>query len=271
MGDEHEFADLTWPQAEALRSDPRKTVLLLPVGAVEPHGPHAPLGTDLLISQGVCRRAARALAHDPALRALILPPLPYGVTRYADGFAGGITIRPETLHSLLVDICSALIAQGCPHIMVVNNHLEPEHVATLHRACDTVEAQTGCVVGYLDLTRRQRALRLTAEFQRGECHAGRYETSLMLADRPALVDRGAMAGLPPVPVSLVGDTGTGFRGRGMAQAYNGAPAEATAAEGEATFAILTQMLISLMREQVAGTGGRDRPGRGGSQIGGSQP
>ncbi len=47
---------------------------------------------------------------------------------------------------------------------------------------------------------------------------------------------------------------------GLVQAYNGAPAEATASEGEETFAVLTGMLVEVVRDLAAGTGGRDRPG-----------
>src|SRR5206468_4016359 len=124
---------------------------------------------------------------DPELRALILPPLDYGVTRYTQGFPGPIHVNEDTLHAMLVDICTSVIDQGFRHTVVVNNHFEPEHVRTLHRAIDTVEANRGVTVGYLDLTRRERAIRLTEEFRRGECHAGRYETSLVLADHGDLV------------------------------------------------------------------------------------
>ena len=85
------FADLAWPQVEELRRSDPPTVLLLPVGATEPHGPHAPLSTDSLISMSMCRRAASRLVDDPDVRALILPALPYGVTRYAAAFAGAVS------------------------------------------------------------------------------------------------------------------------------------------------------------------------------------
>lgn len=75
------FAELSSPQVAALRQGPRVPVLLLPIGAVEPHGPHAPLGTDQLISQSMCERAAARLATDEHVRVLILPPLGYGAAR----------------------------------------------------------------------------------------------------------------------------------------------------------------------------------------------
>ena len=69
------FAELTSPQVAELLSGSRTPVLLLSVGAVEPHGPHGPLGTDEVISAGMCRRAAERLSGDPAVGVLVLPTL----------------------------------------------------------------------------------------------------------------------------------------------------------------------------------------------------
>ncbi|MGH9211211.1 MAG: creatininase family protein [Acidimicrobiales bacterium] len=249
------FADLTSPQAEELsRSDP-PTVLLLPVGATEPHGPHAPLSTDSLISLSMCRRAVERLAGDPELRVLILPALPYGVTRYAKAFAGAIHVDPDTLHALVTDICVALVDQGLRHVVMVNNHFEPEQVATLRRVVDTVRATHGVEIGYLDLVRRRNAERLTDEFRAGECHAGRYETSLVMADHPGLVDQARLPTLPRVAVNMPAAIAEGqrdFVAMGMHEGYCGAPADATAHEGQTTLATLTDMLIDVARAVVRG-------------------
>jgi creatinine amidohydrolase len=245
------FADLTSPQVEELqRADP-PTVLLLPVGATEPHGPHSPLSTDSLISLSMCTRTARRLADDPEVRALILPTLPYGVTRYASTFAGAVHVESDTLHALVVDVCTSLVDQGLRHIVIVNNHFEPEQVATLRRVVTTLRATRGVDVGYLDLVRRRRAERLTAEFRAGECHAGCYETSLVLADHPDLIDRAQLSKLPHVAVNMpaaIAEGRTDFVAMGMHDAYCGAPADATAEEGEATLATLTDMLVEVIRD-----------------------
>ena len=236
------FAELTSPQVQ----DERVTVLLLPVGAVEPHGPHAPLETDTIISLGMCERAAAAFADDPARRVLVLPPIAYGVTRYSRGFPGAISISERTLHNVVVDVLASLQAQGFEHFVIVNNHFEPEHAATLRAAV----AQLGDRVVLLDLLRRANAERLTEEFRSGSCHAGRYETSLVLADRPDLVDAERMRTLPARPVDMPREIAAGntdFVAMGMDDAYCGAPAEATAAEGEAAFATLTELLVEAIR------------------------
>jgi creatinine amidohydrolase len=239
------FADLSSPQAAELLAETRKPVLLLPVGAVEPHGPHAPLATDEIISTGMCTRAADRLADDPEVRVLMLPALNYGVTRFGAAFPGAVSVSEATLHALVVDVCGSLTTQGFSRIVVVNNHFEPAHVDTLRKA--TAEAG----VAYLDLVRRRNAVRLTAEFQSGSCHAGQYETSLVLADRPSLVDSDTMATLPPVPVDLPAAMAAGkddFVAMGMDRAYCGSPADATSAEGQSTFDVLTDLLVEAIRE-----------------------
>lgn len=239
------FADLTSAQVAELLTGPRKPVLLLPVGAIEPHGPHAPLATDVIVSAGMCARAAARLADDPDVRVLVLPALNYGVTRFSAAFPGAVSLSEDTLRGLVVDVCGSLTAQGFARIVVVNNHFEPAHVATLR----TATAEAG--VSYLDLVRRRHAARLTEEFRSGSCHAGQYETSLVLADHPSLVDTGAMAALPPVPVNMPAEMAAGkgdFVAMGMDNAYCGSPADATAEEGRSTFDTLTDLLVEAIRE-----------------------
>jgi creatinine amidohydrolase len=239
------FAELTSPQVAALRDGPRTPVLLLPVGAVEPHGPHAPLATDQLISAGMCTRAAERLNGDPDLEVLVLPALDYGVTELAAPFPGAVSIGPDTLRALVRDVCGSLKRQGLTRIIVVNNHFEPAHVAALR----TAAGEAG--VAYLDLLRRANVARLTEEFRSGSCHAGQYETSLVLADRPELVDTDVLPELPPVIVDLpaaMSGGATDFHQLGMPSAYCGTPAGATAGEGRSTFDTLTDLLVELIRE-----------------------
>ena len=245
-----ELARLAYPDLEAFLEDERPTVLLLPIGATEAHGPHAPLETDTLISSGICRRAAERLANDPEVRVLVLPPLPYGVTRYAAAFPGSVSIREATLRALVLDLVGSLAAQGFRRIVVVNSHFEPEQVRTLRNAV----AELGNHVRLLDLTRRQNAELLTDEFRSGSCHAGRYETSLVLADDPGLVRRERMETLESKMIDMpeaIAAGQTDFIAMGMDHAYCGAPAEATAEEGERTFETLTGLVVGLVREVAA--------------------
>jgi creatinine amidohydrolase len=216
---------------------PDDAVHVLPLGAVEPHGPHAPLVTDTLISLGICRRAAERLEGE--IPVLVLPPVHYGVTRYAGTFPGTVSISEDTFRSLVTEI-----AESVGTIVLVNNHFEPEQVETLRA--------TGLPL--LDLTRRRNAERLTDEFRSGSCHAGRYETSLVLADRPELVHADRMKALEERHVDMpaaIRSGQTDFLAMGMDEAYCGAPAESSAEEGRQTFETLTDMLVELIREVAA--------------------
>ena len=216
---------------------PENAVHVLPLGAIEPHGPHAPLVTDTLISIGICHRAAARLEGE--IPVLVLPPVHYGVTRYAAGFPGALSISEGTLRSLVTEISESVVS-----LVLVNSHFEPEQVQTLR--------STGLPL--LDLTRRAQAERLTDEFRSGSCHAGRYETSLVLADRPELVHADRMQALEERHVDMPAAIRAGqtdFIAMGMDQAYCGSPAEASAEEGRETFESLTDMLVELIREVAA--------------------
>jgi creatinine amidohydrolase len=231
-------------------------VALLPIGSTEPHGPHLPLSTDIVLSEEACRRAARALA-DRGLPALVAPPVAYGVTRYAAGFRGAVGVSEATLAGLLTDVARALLDDGFVHVALVNNHLEPEHVAVIERAAATIATERGarCISFPNQLTRRWGRT-LTDEFKRGDCHAGRYETSLVLAARPDLVDTGVARGLESLPISLsqaiaaASGAEVRFSEIGMNRAYTGAPAEATSAEGEATYERLVEMIATEVTEHL---------------------
>ncbi len=222
------LGDLAYPDV------PTDAVHLLPLGATEPHGPHGPLSTDTLISVGISHRAAERLEGE--VHVLVLPAVPYGVTRYSSAFPGGVSIGEETLISLVTEIAASV-----GPLVLVNSHFEPEQVESLR--------STGLPL--LDLTRRKNAERLTEEFRSGSCHAGRYETSLVLADRPELVHVDRMLALEERHVDIPAAIGAGqtdFVAMGMDQAYCGSPAEASAEEGRETFEALTEMLVELIRE-----------------------
>jgi creatinine amidohydrolase len=98
---------------------------------------------------------------------------------------------------------------------------------------------------------RRWARTLTDEYKRGACHAGSYETSLVLAARPELVKDAVRATLPPLPIDLAKAMKAGirtFKEAGAAQAYFGDPAGATVAEGDAIYELLVTMVVTTVRE-----------------------
>ena len=240
---------LTSPALDGALGDPaRPTVVLLPVGSVEPHGPHLPLGTDTLISQAAASRAS-ALLDERGVRALIAPPVAYGVTEYARGFAGAVSVPPAVLTAYLGAVVGGLLHdERVLHVCLVSNHLEPAHDAAVRAAVDgNARASVASPLA------RRWARTLSDEFKRGECHAGRYETSIVLAHAPELVDAGRAAGLPEVPVSLSDNIKRGvdtFAAMGMRDAYSGAPAAASSDEGRDLIERLAIMVASETWERL---------------------
>lgn len=241
-----ELAKLAWPEVQALLSD--GCAAILPVGAIEAHGPHLPLDTDVTIAVGMARRAASRLESE-GTACVVLPPVSYVVADYAAEFPGTLSLTAEASTAHVRDVLVAAARTGFAPLAVANGHLDPAHIASLKAAADQAAAATGAAVAFPDVTRRKLAERLTAEFRSGACHAGSYETSLVLADDPDAVRDDIRAALPPVDISLVDVIRSGkttFKEGGGDQAYFGRPAEATAEEGHATFAVLADILVEAM-------------------------
>jgi creatinine amidohydrolase len=245
-----ELSKTTWPEAKALFGP--STVAILPIGSTEPHGPHLPLDTDVTIAQAQARRSAERLSEE-SVCAVVLPPLAYGLTNFTAGFAGRVTIRPGTLWALLEDIVMALEQQDVRQVVFANAHLEPEHVAILRGvAADHVERAPGRgQVLFPDNTRRRWAGTLGDEFKSGDCHAGRYESSLVLAASPGDVREKERAALEPLEIGLIEKMKSGvksFQDAGAVEAYCGDPASASAEEGRAWVERLADMTVESVRE-----------------------
>lgn len=237
-----ELAELTFEEVRDLER--ARTVVVLPVGAIEAHGPHLPLATDVVIAQAMARAGAAALAVR-GFGALLLPPLPFTAAPFAAGFTGTLSISPGTVTAMVVDLASELTRHGFAAFAIANSHLDPSHLAALADAVVRARDARLLPVVCPDLTRRPWAERLTEEFRTGACHAGRFEGSVVLAERPDLVREDLRTALPPNPLSLSTAIRAGaksFESAGGPRAYFGWPAEASAEEGRATIVTLGGIL-----------------------------
>lgn len=207
-------------------------IVVLPTGACEAHGPHLPLDTDVRIAVGMAERAATQLAAR-GRRVWVLPPVTYGVTRFARNFPGTLTVSPATMTAFVAEVLEAAHAAGASGLAIANAHLEPANVDALFAACARVEASTGRRVVFPNAGSRRNADRLARAAAPVDGHSGIYETSLLLAlapervvghdtlpDNPADLGAGILAGA------------TCFEEAGGPRAYFGTPARASAELGE---------------------------------------
>jgi creatinine amidohydrolase len=244
-----QLAEMTWEEARDL--DRGRTVAVLPVGAIEAHGPHLPLATDCVIAEAMARAAAERL-EARGVPTIVLPVLPYTRAGFASGFPGTISASPEAVAALVAGIARSLHGQGFRALAIANAHLDPEHLASLHAAREATREE-GIEVVFPDLTRRPWGGRLTEEFRSGACHAGRFEGSVVLAERPDLVRDELRRELPVNPRSLSAAMAEGkrtFEEAGGPRAYFGDPAAASAAEGAGTIAALGEILADAVVEAL---------------------
>jgi creatinine amidohydrolase len=245
------LGDLPWTRVRDALESRSPCVAILPCGAVEAHGPHLPLNTDVIISEAFADSAA-ALLNSEGVRTFVLPALAYAPAEYAAPFTGTIGLSPAASRSTMRDIASALQGQGFACLAIANSHFDPANVAMLRDAAAEIEG-CGLSVAFPDFTRRTLAHTLTDEFRSGACHAGQFETSIVLAARPDLVDNAVRAALPSNPASLTDAMARGaktFHEAGGPEAYFGAPARACASEGTTTIKIMADTLVQAIRSKI---------------------
>lgn len=241
----HALATMTYPEVEALLAGTTPCIALIPVGSTEAHGPHLPLNTDSLIATAMAERAAGQLAS-AGYEAVVFPTVHYAVTDWARPFKGSTSLSRETDEALVLETCAEAKRMGFARMVLCNAHLEPDNIATLRGVAKRFAAEIGDGLLFPDKTRRKNVQRLTEEFQSGSCHAGQYETSLVLAIRPELVRMDIAGGLPNHFVPMHEKIAAGakdFIDCGMDRAYCGNPAGATAEEGRQSLDVLATLVL----------------------------
>jgi creatinine amidohydrolase len=232
------WENLTMPGFEELRG--RTRTVILPVGSLEEHGPHLPLGTDTFHALEVARRVA-------AQRAVVVaPPVFYGMCRSTREHPGTISISGDTLRGLLLDLGREFHRQGLRNLVFISGHAGGTHMCALVEAGEKLLEELPevrvAVVNVLELLREVLNARPDLVKTRGDSHAGEVETALMLAAYPQLVQGAAPAEWPSFPkYILVRDKRRYWPG-----GVWGDPAAASAAQGEEILAAETLRLVEVI-------------------------
>ena len=225
------LGDACWPEvAEGAAS----SVLVVPLGSTEQHGPHLPLSTDTDIAVALAERLARATLAT-SHRVVIAPPLPYGSAGEHAGFAGTLSIGQDALEVVIVELARS--ADDFAAVVLVSAH--GGNAQPLGRAVATLRGEGRRVLawmphGYVD------------------AHAGRSETSLILALEAGRVrvDAAEAGATEPLPDLIDALRTEGVR----AVSPNGVlgdPAGASADEGGALLATITAQLIADVEQFLA--------------------
>src|SRR5690606_1824741 len=268
------------------RIDRREAVVMVTCSPLEVHGPHLPLGADVLEGEGLAERVLRFLPEPHRSRTFLrLPP----VFAACDGVPqpGTVAFRPSTTIAVLTDLGRSLAAQGFRNVLVSNFHGSPRHFLAIETACERVSRERGIrmvsvfsmmltrlngggselgdVLGHLPGLRR--------EDLEGDTHGGLVETSQLLALHPDWVDpeykslprrtvdlwlaeQGRPA--PPVPrgkVAAIPHMLAAFRAAirfFSTETYSGAPAGASPELGERILDTLAERTAEAVTEGLDG-------------------
>jgi creatinine amidohydrolase len=175
------LGEMTNPEVEAFLKEHH--TVIIPTGATEQHGPHAPLLTDVLIPQEVARRAA------PRIGAVVAPPINYALSYPHVGFTGLVHIRIPTFMALIEDLCAAFSATGFKRIVFLNGHYDNTY-AIAYACANAAERMPKDVkafpINYWDGMPNEVREKYSS-IAKG-MHANAAETSAILAINPQLVD-----------------------------------------------------------------------------------
>lgn len=204
---------MTWKDIEAHVN--QNSLVLLPLGVIEEHGPHLCLGTDILTAHLYCLSIKEKLERE-GHSVVLAPPFYWGVCQSTGGFIGSFKIRKETAKALLFDILASLAAFGFKHVFGVNAHGDIDHSIAIIEAFKEASEQlniNACYafdewrIPHFGLSGDESFLcpikpqtLVISEASVPDVHGGDIETAIIHTHYPHLVDVEKARSLPPVPL-----------------------------------------------------------------------
>ena len=228
-------------------------IVILPVGAIEVHGPHLPVGTDSIETIEIARRAAVEVG------AVLAPPIWYGNSRGFMDFPGTVTLEPETLRAVIKDVLMSLIKHGFNKPVILDGHGGNYGMSII--AAEDLHLQTGTLVSHVRAW-DMATLSKPKELPTYDGHGGYSETSVMLYLCPEDVDKAQYvdsapeveitkyAGAFPSPSSLYGKGAVTLplmMGQMVKIGHHGDPHLATAEQGKGLIEVKTAAVVEYLQ------------------------
>ena len=242
------FEELNWRQIQEL--DKNKTIFFLPISPLEEHGPHLPVGTDLLITKDAAIEAIKILNKEkPDLTYVLLPMVPLGFCKFNSDFPGSISISGKTVRDIVYSIGSSLGDHGFKYIVICTFHMALRHLKGIYNAMKRLENRYDMKTCepwgpyYWSKGIEKNEPRLGFD-TRKEVHAGFRETSLMKYQYPYLVDN-SYKELQSIYRDLNSPRvlGKTFKQLGLKNGYIGSPARADADYGRWFFNEIVKIYV----------------------------
>ena len=230
------LAHLTPPELEERGIDSA----ILPIGATEYHGAHLPYSTDTIMAEGLSLRLAAELET-----AVVLPPLAYGMSLHLMAWPWTLSLRPETLNAVVIDVAESLLAHGLTKLLVVSTH-DGNH-APVENAAREINDRHGMAVALFRGWQGLAKSLLAGRYEIDEDHGGSSEMSVVLYLAPELAHQDAAVDVPNQqmghPVRVFGSFD-----RVVPHGYSASPSRGTAGEGEAILDAIAAHIGPFLRQ-----------------------
>jgi len=219
-----------------------KASLFLPMGSVEPHGPHLPMNTDTIIASAMAEELSRRT------NGIVLPPIEYAHLYGLRDYEGGISASHDAQIDLLLDIFRSAERWGGKVLSIINGHTPSEPLVRISQEnwIGKGHGMRVLLFTYPGISEIAREVCESSTWQEGIFHADEIETSIMLFLKPSSVRiDGLKPNYPAKPPSLGLEP---ISWRGFSPSFVGDPSKATAEKGERIFTMIVDNIESQLRK-----------------------
>jgi len=251
--------EMTWPEVEAALEE--TDIVVVPVGSVEQHGRHLPLGSDTIQGDDMARRLVAKLGAE-GVRVVAAPSIPFGVSEAHMKFPGSIALSSGTLMAVIREVCESLYSHGFRKFCLLLSHGEnfPTLNLVIRDLAPEFEGSRFIAPNWLPIMEAHYPEVLKSERPHDEHHSGEGETSRMLSSTPNLVDLEKVAVYYPEPQfdpyakrPYAGSVAWAKNGWGMKTVtpYGsmGNPLIATAETGDKLYEIIVDWLAQVIKAE----------------------